>query len=404
MAKLSVLQICNKPPYPPIDGGAIAMNNFTQGMQDLGVNVKVISINTPKHFVQKDNLPKTYLDSTNIEFFFVDTEIKVWDAFMNLFSNRSYIMSRFNNKGFHKLLGEHLSNNKYDIIQIETIFLKDYISTIRKFSSAAIILRAHNVEYKIWERLSSIETNLFKKIYLKILASRLKNEELGSLNSFDGLYTFTENDLNIFDSHVTKISKTSIPTGLDVTKKITANKCEPNYPTLFHIGALDWIPNQEGLLWFFENVWGKLRDEFPSLVFNIAGRRPPKWLIEKKIEGVNIIGEVESAMDFINSNSIMVVPLFSGSGIRIKIIEGMSLGKVVVSTDIGVEGLKCSDGIDVLLANSPQDFIEKIRVVLVNKSKLEEIATNAKLNISEIYSNKKLSIKTLDFFQSILGK
>lgn len=398
--KLSILQFANKPPFPPMDGGAIGMNNVTQGLLDLGNEVKLISINTSKHFVDINTLPKEYRDQTKIELHFVDTEIKIRDAFFNLFGNRSYHIQRFFNTSLANRISEILQNQKFDIIILESIFLIDYLDIIRKNTNAKIILRAPNVEHLIWERLAFEEKNPIKKLYLNILASRLKNTELNSINKFDGLFTVTEKDLNLFKEYCSKIPSTFIPTGLDVTKEKMLGKLElvqKEIPTIFHLGALDWMPNQEGIIWFLSNVWPIVLNKAPEAKIYIAGRRPFKELYAWQNESIIIEGEIEDAGKFIESHDIMIVPLFSGSGMRVKIIEGMMLGKAIISTKIGAEGIEVHPDKDIILAETKEEFANAILELIHDKNKLNSIKENAAINCKINYSNDNLAKKLEDF-------
>jgi glycosyltransferase involved in cell wall biosynthesis len=400
---MKILQICNKPPYPPQDGGAIGMHNVTQGLIDAGHSVKVFSVNTPKHFVDINSLPTDYREKTQIEFGFINTDLSSKAALMNLlFSNRSYNIIRFEDKEFDKQLGRILDNDNYDIIQVESIFLNYYVDTIRKRSNAKIVLRSPNVEYMIWERMANEEKNPIKKYYLRVLARRLKNEELAALNTFDALFTVTKNDLDIYAANGCTIAMEFIPTGLDVTKSTIANSDKVEFPSIFHIGALDWMPNQEGLAWFLDNVWSRINQQFPEMKFYIAGRGDATWFDSSQYKNVILLGEIEDAAAFISSKAIMIVPLFSGSGMRVKIIEGMALGKAVVSTSIGIEGIIHHQNEDVLIADTPKSFIEAITSLVENPSKFNDICGKAKVNIDRNYSNRSLTEKLVSFLESIL--
>ncbi|RLD41928.1 MAG: hypothetical protein DRI86_12550 [Bacteroidetes bacterium] len=400
---LRILQICNKPPFPPMDGGAIGMHNVSQGFIDSGFDLHILSVNSNKHFVDIDTLPQSYIDNTNFNAVEVDLNIKVFSAFANLvFSKRSYNIERFYNKEFGNKLTEILENKEFDIIQIESIFLKDYIPTIRKYSKAKLVLRAPNVEFVIWNRLAQIEKSFLKRFYLNILAKRLKKEELIAFDKVDAIYTVTENDIKLIKSLGIKKPIEFIPTGIDVTKDLSTEGVNTEYPSIFHMGALDWLPNQEAVKWLLDNVWPSIYKEFPKLKFYIAGRRPPQWLKDLRIDGVEVVGEVDDAAAFIKSKAIMPVPLFSGSGMRVKIIEGMMLKKAIVSTTIGIEGIIHKDGKDVLIANTPQEFIDSIRKLIWKEDFYKSICFNARENAKRNYSNKVLAEKLNSFISSIL--
>ncbi len=399
MQNLKILQFCNKPPFPPMDGGAIGMHNVSQAIIDSGHYLKIISISSEKHKVNIDNLPSEYIANTRFETVDVDLSVKIFAALSNLiYTKRSYNITRFYNAKLAQRLTKVLQEQDFDIVQVESVFLKDYLPIIRKYSKAKVVLRAPNVEFIIWQRLASIEKNFFKKIYLNILAKRLKREELEALNSFDAIYTVTERDLQLFKALGAKPKMTFIPTGIDVTKNLNVDdSIELEYPSLFHLGALDWLPNQEAVKWLLEKVWPSLYMQFPELKFYIAGRRPPKWIEELDVAGVEVVGEVEDAAAFIKSKSIMPVPLFSGSGMRVKIVEAMMLSKAVVSTDIGIEGIIHQNNKDVIIANTAQEFINAITLLINDKSTFDKLCYNAHLSALNNYSHKSLTNKLNDF-------
>ena len=166
--KLSILQLCNKPPYPPIDGGCIAMNTVTNGLLEAGCSVKVLTIETTKHKLDYSLLSKEYIEKTGIESVFVDTSINMVDAFSALITSDSYNVSRFFSPDFDRKLISILKKNKYDIVHVESLFMTPYIGTIRRTSKAKIVLRSHNLEYIIWENLARGTKN-FPKIDLEII-------------------------------------------------------------------------------------------------------------------------------------------------------------------------------------------------------------------------------------------
>ncbi len=361
MPALKILQFCNKPPYPAIDGGCIGMNNLSHIIHDVGFDLQVFSLESDKHPLDIQALSAEYLQMTQLETAKVFLEVKPLPAFVNLiFSRRSYNFTRFFNKKVAQKLSLILKQNSFDWIILESIFLKDYLPIIRKYSQAKVLLRAPNVEFIIWQRMHQQEKNPFKKFYLNVLQKRIQREERSAWPQFDAILTVTQRDLELIKTFGFKGKTGVLPTGLDVTKNLKKIIVQPQFPSIFHIGALDWRPNIEGLQWFLAEVWPELQGLFPNLNFYIAGRRPPQWLLDLDVPGVKIVGEVADAAEFMTSKAIMPVPLFSGSGLRVKIIEAMSLSKAIVSTSVGIEGIVHEDGTNVLLAESKADFIRQI--------------------------------------------
>ena len=176
---------------------------------------------------------------------------------------------------------------------------------------------------------------------------------------------------------------------------------EPN--SLFHIGSMDWMPNLEGVKWFLKQVWPMVHERMPQLTLYLAGRKMPDDLMRLEMEGVKVLGEVPDATYFITSKQINVVPLLSGSGIRVKIIEAMSAGKAVVTTTIGAEGIGCTDGKDVLIADTPEQFVEQLQRCVDNPEFRKQIGSNAARLITEQYSNKQLTQQLLTFYDKLLN-
>ena len=172
--------------------------------------------------------------------------------------------------------------------------------------------------------------------------------------------------------------------------------------SLSFIGSLDWMPNQEGLIWFLDKVWGRLSKRFPDLKLHIAGRNTPDWIINKKIKNVQFHGEVPDAVDFINKHSIMLVPLRSGSGMRAKILEGMALGKVVVSTKLGLEGIRAKDKEQVLIAENVEEFIQAFNFCYQQNGKLESMGRSAQEFVSNHYDHLGIAKKLIRTYESIM--
>lgn len=400
MGKLSVLFICNKSPYPPREGGPIAMNNLIEGIAKKGHKVKVLAINTNKYNFDPNDIPDSYKKFTNIELIYVDLSIVPWDAFLNLFTGKSYHVERFISKNFKEKLISVLKETHFDIVQIETLFMSPYIASIREHSKASIILRAHNIEHLIWERVASITKNPLKKAYLNHLAKTLKHYEKKILSSYDGIVPISSKDTGFFEAE-TDIPVSTISFGVDSSKLVINDGIIPEF-ALFHIGAMNWIPNEEGISWFIENVWPTVNAKFPNLILYLAGREMPQWLNELDVNNIKVVGEVENAYDFINSKAISIAPLFSGSGIRIKIIESMALGKTVISTTIGAEGIDYTNGENILIADNKEEFVKAIET-LVNDQKLcNSIGQNAHKLIKQQHNNSVLIDNLIDFYIKLL--
>lgn len=402
--KIKILQLANKFVYPPKDGGAIGIFNYTKAFSALGCEVTMLAMNTTKHYYDIKNLPEEIKQIAEWISIDVDNETKPIPAFINLIQGRSYNIARFISSAYNNKLIDLLHQKKFDIIQLEGLYLSPYVETIRAFSDATIVMRSHNIEHEIWERSAENEKGILKRWYLKTLAKQLKKYEIERLNKYDLMTSVTERDAQLLNSYGCKLPIHVCPAPYDETV-LKPDKSRMDFPSVFFIGALDWMPNREGLKWFLENVWQKIHKQYPDLKFYIAGRNINTFPFpsERDRDGLYVIGEVENAYDFMNSKGIMIVPLLSGSGIRVKIIEGMALGKTIVSTSLGAEGIPCKDGQNILLADTPEVFAEKIIKCINEKMFFSIIGDNAHQFAKQRFSSREVSSKLLDFFKQHLA-
>lgn len=400
---MRVLQLCHKSPYPAKDGGCLAILNISEGLLNAGVDLKILTIETKKHPFEVEKIPAEFLKRTQIESVYVDTSLNIVDAFSSLITQDSYNITRFFSADFDHKLQEELVKNEYDVVHLESLFMAPYIATIRAHSDARIVLRSHNLEFIIWKRLARQSGNVAKKAYLKLLARQLKNYELDVLNQVDGIAAISDRDANDFVKLGSKKPKLVIPFGINLDGY--APKVKEKYElNLFHLGSMDWKPNIEGLNWFLEDVWPAIHKAFPTVNFYLAGRDMPEEFFEKKIPNVHIVGEVEDAKKFIDSNSIMIVPLLSGGGIRVKIIEGMALSKAIISTSVGAEGLNYKDHKNIWIADKKEDFLKALAHFKEDKSRILEMGRSARKLVEKDYDENVISKKLISFYEELLSK
>lgn len=396
---MNILQLTNKPSYPARDGGAIAMLNLTLGFARLGHRVTVLSMNTLKHHTNASDIPEEIARMADFRFVPVPASVNPVTALANLlFSSKPYNAVRFLSAEFERQLVKLLKENRYDIVQLEGLYLCPYIPVIRKHSDALIVYRAHNVEHEIWAR-TALMSHGIKKWYLRNLTKRIERFERNCLNTYDMLVPITARDESILEKLGNLKPSFVSSTGINM------DEMKPDWnhrdPSLFHIGSLDWSPNQEGLLWFLFNCWGTLRQSYPKLEMHIAGRNAPEWLIRKfNRPGVVFHGEIDDARAFMREHTVMVVPLLSGSGMRIKIIEGMALGKAIVSTTIGAEGLGVTHEQHLMVADRPDDFTQSVQALLMEPSRIQEMGKQAHAFIGEHFDNRVLAGKLAGFYQN----
>ncbi len=400
---MKILQICHKPPFPPSDGGTIAMNNVTQGLLHAGHQVKVLAIETPKHRVNRNALPSEYLSATGFESVFVDTSISYTAAFETVFTRKAYQVSRFYSKNFAKKIAEVLKKEHFDIIHLESLFTTPYISIIRQFSNAKIVLRTHNIEHQIWKRVAKNERNWIKKWAIRYMSNQLERYECGLAGQIDAFAAISEPDYHFFSTLYGSLPGTILPLGIDIDDYPDNEEYMPSdVPELFHVGSMNWRPNVEGIEFFLDDVWPLVLERFPEITFTIAGRSIPPTIAHRTDKNLIIAGEVPSANEFILSKDIMIVPILSGSGVRVKIIEGMALGKTIITTTIGAEGLAVENGKNILVADTPEEFVEAIAKCVHTPDICAILGENARNFVALNHNNEVITQNLVDFYDALI--
>jgi polysaccharide biosynthesis protein PslH len=405
LSAIKILQVSNKPPSPSSDGGSMVMYGLAGCLSDLGHEISVLAMITQKHKVTEKELVayKMYKQVCTVE---INTTARLPAMLFNfLFSKKPYNAVRFISQEFEKALISILKTDSFHVIQLEGLYVTPYISTIRKYSDAVIVLRTHNVEYEIWKHLAISEKKTPKKLYLRSLAARIRHFESGIINCYDMLVPVTQHDLEQYNLMGNIKPAMVCPAGYHYDRLESSfaghlfDHPDANQLSLFFLGSLDWIPNREGIMWFVQHVFPVLINRYPQLKLHIAGRNAPGWFIRTiNRPGVVFHGEVAESAEFMRSHDILVSPCFSGSGMRVKIVEAMALGKAVITTPLGAEGLSAEHGINIILATEPQEYVTELMKLLEDPDLCIQMGTNARKLISEKFNIAKVASKLAEFY------
>jgi glycosyltransferase involved in cell wall biosynthesis len=399
---VKALILTNRVPFPPNSGYPIVVYNTIKGLLRLGVEVTLFSINPLKNRVDVEDIYDPIFENIKFHSFSLDTEVNVWGALFNIFSNQSYNVSRYYDEDAGKILEDILRENVFDIVQFEGLFVVPYLDIVKENSDAKIIYRAHNIEFDVWERVAMIERFRPRRKYLQFLARRLKMYETEQISRFHQVFAISEQDRQSILRFGCAVGIEVFPVALDFDRYVTGSS-KNTFPTLFHLGAMDWRPNKEGLEWFLDEIWPDIEPLNSELRFYIAGKNMQREFFEYDSENLVVEGEVFDAVEFINSKDIMIVPLLSGSGMRVKIIEGMAMEKCIIATSMAAEGIRCNPGKDILIANTADEFYRSILQCLTDPTKWREIGENARRTVERDHDISTISERMLNIYQKLIS-
>lgn len=373
---MKILFLSHRIPWPLRDGGAIAIYNNIVGLKQAGHEVKLLCLNPLKDQVKTAELPPLFSDC-KLEFISIDTGIKPLAALLNLFGSGSYNAQRFANAEFARLVKLTVKEFNPDWVHIEGAFAAQYVEAVKEVKPVPCVLREHNVEYEIWQEMAAGERNPLKKAYLKLLARRLQSYEEDLWHKFDLIFSITEEDAEVMRQKVGQNKVVNGGVGFDLSPYLALD--EPGDANkVYHLASMDWLPNQEAVDWTLSEIWPALHSALPELELYLAGKKMPERFIAQKGKNLHIEAEVADVQDYSRDKAIMLVPLRSGSGIRIKTIEAMAMGKLVVSTRRGLQGLGAISGEHLLEANTANEFVTAIRELQGNEDLRQRLSLNAR--------------------------
>jgi len=401
---MRVLVLTKKFPFPLKDGESLAIHGLSKSLSELGCEVSLLAMNTTKHFYGGHVLPPEMEHYREVRTVEIDNKISPVAAAANLLRGTSYHISRFHVQRYHDALRKWLGEVDFDIVQLETLYLAPYLPTIRRHSGAQVVMRSHNVEHEVWERCCHNIGFAPKRWYLRHLTRQLRDYERSQLNQYDLLLPITQRDKKHFERLGCRSTAYVLPIGLETNCGPPTYDSYLRAPDLHFIGSLDWLPNLEGLQWFLQQVWPEVHRRCPDLKFHIAGRNMPHSIKQLRMHNVIIHGEVSSSCDFVSAHSISLVPLLSGGGMRAKILEAMSLGRVIITTTVGLEGIKARNRRDLYIADTAAQFVEQIESCVSRSDGLEHVGRNAYAAFHRHYDRRVLAGKLLEQYELLLGE
>lgn len=374
------------------------MNQTLEGLIEQGCEVSLLAMNTSRHWVEESELPPLYARLKHFESVYINNSINPVSAFLNLFTDKSYNVNRFVNKNFEQTLLRLILTEKYDIIHFESIYTSPYLQAVKAVTDAKCVCRLHNIEHLIWQGLAEHESNFLKKKYLNLLTSRLKTYEMNVLTSFDLLLPISTKEKDFLEEQKLNVCHL-LPFGVS-DKDIPVVDCDVN--SCYHIGSMDWAPNVEGVEWFLDEVWNRVVDELPGITFYIAGKNMPASFLSLKLKQVEVVGEVNDFISFSLQKNVMIVPLQSGAGIRIKILEAMELGKTIISTSIGAEGIGAKHREHLLIANTSDEFVQSLKECFSNPAFCHSIGKNAREFVSSHFRKQDIYHDLVERYKQLI--
>jgi glycosyltransferase involved in cell wall biosynthesis len=380
---MRILILTPRLPWPPLDGGRVAMSRLARSLANCGAEVEVLSLNPRKHrgAVQAP-VPIRAVD--------VDTSRVIGPLLRAAFSRVPFIVARFLSREYRSALDETLLRFRPEIVQIESPFLLPYAP-----KGIPVVLRSLNVEFRIWERLAQARRN---PLY-RWIARSLRRYEIREMNRLAAIIPISEDDAADFRALGCTVPMYVVPCGVVLPPPASQL---PAHATAGFIGSLDYRPNQDAVLWIVEEIWPRIVARMPEAQLSIAGSAPPDWLRQEvERRGLALQANVPDPHAFVESLSVVLAPIRAGGGMRIKILEAMAAGKPVVATTLGARGM---DAKDVVIADDPDSFADAVVRLLRDPAEADRLGAAGREHVAREYDSDALAAGLLTFYEALLAR
>lgn len=370
---MRILQLTPQLPYPPDNGGRVGIYNILKQLSRRHTMTLV-------SFVTAESEPsvaalRPYCDQISV--IRHNTATSRSGVLKHLFSSTPYTMAKFFSPRMAAEVRAITHSGAVDLVHVDHLHMAGYIDQIPP--GLPIVLREHNIESAILRRFAEHASNPAIRWYAGLQARRLKRYEAAIAPLFDRCVTVTDVDANVLRQMAPSAKVEAIPAGVDTD--LFYPNAVPVQAEPFRIvttGDYSWSPTADGLTSFVRTVFPLVRASFPEVRFSVIGRNPPDWLRRLTPEsGIDTLGRVADVRPEILRGAVFVVPTRIGSGIRLKILEAMALGRPVVSTSIGCEGIDAVNGVNLVVADAPDVFAAAVVRLLGNPSERDRLAAAA---------------------------
>jgi glycosyltransferase involved in cell wall biosynthesis len=271
-------------------------------------------------------------------------------------SRAPYAVTKFTAAPVRRLVHDWLTEGRVDVA------VCDFLSASLNFPADAPVPRVlfqHNVESVLWARQAREERHPLKRLLYRFEAFKMASYERAAVGRFDQVIAVSEADRSAMSGMTDPGRISLVATGVDTSRYKPAGHPPQDGLVLF-VGSMDWQPNVDGVSYFCETIWPRVRRDVPHATFRVVGRNPGSAIRRLASDSVEISGTVSSVVEHLQQAAVVVVPLRIGGGTRLKIYEAMGAGRAVVSTTIGAEGLDVDDGRDIVLADEPAAFADAV--------------------------------------------
>ena len=398
--KIRILQIAPRLPFPMDDGGRIGIANILKEFSRQGADVTFFTF-------KNEEFDSNYIKEAEkyCKLFFVEhsTNNTFFRIIKSFISNKSLFLTKYQSKNVFKLLKELIGKYKFDIIHADHTSMAPLAFCVSSMIKKPVGIRLHNIEWTIWKRYSETFSYIHpQRFYLESQANLLKSAESKLIKKADVCFAITEPDKQRALDLSPNAKIVIASAGVNSEEWKPDRKVIRDPFQLILATSYRWIHNVDALKWFLNKCFPLIKKSIPQASLTLIGKDPPEWLQNYIELGVNVVGYVPKVQPYLNNASVYIAPLFVGGGIRIKILEAMSMELPVVATPIAAEGIKSTSDTGLFIEKNSTDFAERVIYLLKNAEFTRKAGNAARKHIIQEYSWEKNVGLMLDEYRKLI--
>jgi polysaccharide biosynthesis protein PslH len=402
---MNILFLSTRSPYPLISGHSLRTYHILKGAAEHHNVILVTFIQHPEHELRAENLAQLRSFCKAVYTFQIPSDVSkinlIASIIRNLFSLQPFVAHKYDASLMRSKIREIIATEGINLVHVDMLPLAVYIN---EFPDLPRILVNHNVESVRLFRWFETEQNLFKKLFLGFQWLKLRRFERLALNSFDCCVTVSENDKNILGAMGVNKPMVVVPNGTDTEFfKPMGRPTIPN--SVLWFGHMDVHTNLDAVLYFWREIYPLLRKQMPDVIVSFVGTAPPLEIadVSRHDPNVRVTGFVDDIRPFVDEAAVVVVPIRIGGGTRLKILDALAMGKAIVSTSVGCEGLELTKNQEIVVADSPDEMCANICNLLINHDERQMMVSSA-LNAAKRYDWKLIVSNQEDVYKEAVER
>jgi polysaccharide biosynthesis protein PslH len=392
---MKILSLAPKSPFPPDDGGRVAIYQIWQALVRHGAEVHLAFPAIGGRDVVRAPVGVRVFPLK------VDPRFRPLRALSSMVAGRGYFMGRFFTAEAQNELREIVMRERYDAVHVEGVYMAEYARMIKKEFGIPVVLRAQNVESDILAQYASRAGNPLVRWYVRHEAVKARAFEAEALVVFDHVLPITPQDERRLRQLSPGIRTRTVPGGVDTGSPPRSGI--PEGDTVLFLTNYEWPPNRDSVTFFLKEILPFLRRLRPGVRVLVVGKGTEMLRPGNPDQDVEVCGYVENLQDVASRAAVAVIPLRIGSGMRMKLLSLMALGMAVVSTAVGAEGVEGSAGEHFVIADAPEDFAAAVGRLLGSPGESARLGRNALALVERKYSWRSVGEEVFTVYRSILG-